>query len=187
MNKVDEYLLHQLVEAVIEGAERPSLIKIGRKITAIIAFTFDWKETGATNQERLAADIAKTDAFGVVIRNDIKAVIILANIATAARFSSRGAEIMEAQRKIKAAYNYDHSHDADSIKVIMKLLATANEQRDRTTIEAPKSFANMVTNKLWELVDASDSGSLSATGESAMAATSDSGSMAERPARKGRA
>ena len=131
--------------------------------------------------------IAKADAFGVVIRNDIKAVIILANIATAARFSSRGAEIMEAQRKIKVAYNYDHSHDADSIKVIMKLLATADEQRDRTAIKAPKGFANMATNKLRELVDVSDSDSLSTTDESAMAATSDSGSTTERPARRGRA
>ena len=90
MKKVDKYLLHQLVEAVMEGAERPSPVEIRKQVTAIMAFTFDWRETGATNQERLAADIAKADAFGVEIRNDIKAVIILANIATAARFSSGG-------------------------------------------------------------------------------------------------
>ena len=40
--------------------------------------------------------IAKADAFGVEIRNNIKATIILANIVTAARFSSGVAEIMEA-------------------------------------------------------------------------------------------
>ena len=70
---------------------------------------------------------------------------------------------METQRKIKTAYNCDHSHDADSIKEVMKLLATAGEQRDRTAIKALKGFANMVTNKLQELVDASDSDSLSTT------------------------
>ena len=61
-----------------------------------MAFTFDWRETGATNQERLAVDIAKADTFGVKIYNNIKATIILAHIAATARFSSGGAEIMEA-------------------------------------------------------------------------------------------
>ena len=41
MKKVDECLLHQLVEAVMEGAERPSTIEIQKQITAIMAFTFD--------------------------------------------------------------------------------------------------------------------------------------------------
>ena len=41
-------------------------------------------------------DIAKADTFGVKIYNNIKATIILAHIAATARFSSGGAEIMEA-------------------------------------------------------------------------------------------
>ena len=188
MKKVDEYLLHQLVAAVMEGAERPSPIEIRKQITAIMAFTFDWRETGATHQERLTADIVKADAFGVEIRNDVKAVIILANIATAARFSSGGTEIMEAQRKIKASYKYDHCHDDDSIKEIMRRLATADEQRDRAAVAAPTGFANLVTDKLKELVDVSDSDPVfTSDDESAMAATSDSESSAERPARRGRA
>ena len=52
-------------------------------------------------------DITKADAFGVEICNDIKAMIILANIATAARFSSGWMEIMEVQRKIKAAGDHE--------------------------------------------------------------------------------
>ena len=92
-------------------------------------------------------DIAKADAFGVEIRNDIKATIIRLNIATAARFSSGGTEIMEAQRKIKAAYTYDHCHGAASIKGIMKRLATANKQWDRAAFVALKGFANLVIDK----------------------------------------
>jgi phosphotransferase system HPr-like phosphotransfer protein len=190
MKKVDEYLLHELVAAVMEGAERPSPIEIRKQITAIMAFTFDWRETGATNQERLAADIVKADAFGVTIQNDVKAVIILANIAAAAKFSSGGTEIREAQRKIKASYKYDHSHNDASIKEIMKRLATADEQRDRATIAAPTGFANLVTDKLKELVAGTEESDtiFSSDEESAMAATSDSESSAERPARgRGRA
>jgi len=205
MKKVDEYLLHELVAAVMEGAERPSPIEIRKQLTGIMGFTFDWRETGATNQERLAADIVKADAFGVTIQNDVRAVIILANIAAAARFSSGGTEIMEAQRKIKAAYKYDHRHDDASIKDIMKKLATADEQRDRAAVAAPAGFANLVTAKLKGLktgsnmdelrrlvagTEESDGSSKMFTSdeESAMAATSDDDSSVETQARsRGRA
>ena len=102
--KVDEYHLHQVVAAVMEGAERPDPIKIRKQITDVMAFVFDWRDTGTTNQERLAANIVKAAAFGFVIGHDIKVDIILANIATAARFSSGGTEIAEAQRKIRMMY-----------------------------------------------------------------------------------
>ena len=82
--KVDEYHLHQIFAAVMEGAERPDPIEIRNQITYVTAFVFDWRETGAANQERLAADIVKAAAFGVVIGHDIKAAIILAKIVTAA-------------------------------------------------------------------------------------------------------
>ena len=137
-----------MMAAVREGAARPDPIEIRRQIAAIMDTVFDWRETAATNQERLSADIAKADAFGIEIRNDIKGIVILANVAAAARFSSGGTEIREAQRKIKAAYAYNRTHDDASIKVIMTLLAAADEQRDRTTAPAPTDMANMVTDRL---------------------------------------
>ena len=124
-------------------------------------------------------DIAKADAFGVEIRNDIKATIIRLNIATAARFSSGGTEIMETQRKIKTPYKYNHCHSAALIKKIMKQLATADKQRDRAAVVTPKGFANLVTDNLQELVDA-DNSNLFTEDKSAPAATSDSESSAER-------
>ena len=177
MKKVDEYQLHELLKVVLEGAARPDPIEIRRKIAAIMNYVFDWRETAATNQERLSADIAKADAFGIEIKNDIKATILLANVAMAARFSSGGTEIRDALRKIKAAYTYDHKHDAASIKAMMALLAAADEQRDRTTAPAPTGVADMVTDRLQEL--AVDGYSTSDV-ESAMGATSSSGSATER-------
>ena len=167
-----------------------------------MAFIFDWRETVARNQERLASDIVKADAFGVKIQNDVRAVTILANIVTVARFSSGGTEIMEAQRRIKAAYKCNHHHDDASIKEVMKRLATANEQRDRTAVAAPAGFANLVTERLKELATGTDMDKLrelvagmedskhlfTSDEESAMAATSDDDSLVERPARgRGRA
>ena len=145
--KVDEYHLHQLITAVMEGAERPDPIEIRKQITDVMGLVFDWHETGATNQERLAADIVKTAAFGIVIGHDIKAAIILANIVTAARHSSGGTEIAEAQRKIRAIYAYNHAHDDASIKLMMKEIATGDKQRDRTAISGPnRGIAGSKTN-----------------------------------------
>ena len=137
----------------MEGAERPDPIEIRMQITNVMSFLFDWREASATNQERLAANIVKAAALGVVIGHDIKAAIILANIATAERFQQGGTEIAEAQRKIRAAYQYNHVHNDASIKIIMKALATADEQRDRSAVPEPaRGFDNMVTNRLEQLM-----------------------------------
>ena len=82
-------------------------------------FSFDWREAVTTILERLSADIVKASAFGIEIKSDLKAIILLANVAAAARFDSGGTEICEALRKIKAAYTYDHKQDGASITVIM--------------------------------------------------------------------
>ena len=54
------------------------------------------------NVEQLTKDIAKISAFGIEIRNDITATIIVANVVTAAQFKNRGTKIREALHKIKA-------------------------------------------------------------------------------------
>ena len=176
MKKVDEYHLHELITVVLTGAERPDPSEIRKQITAIMAFEFEWKETAATNQERLSAAIAKVDAFGIEIRNDLKATIILANVASAARADSGGTEIREAMRKIKAKYPYDHPHDENSIKMIMIKLATADEQRDRTNVPSLTNTANLVTARLQEMVTG---GYSTSEGESVMTATSRSGSSSD--------
>ena len=91
----------------------------------------------ATNQERLSANIAKVNVFGIEIRNDLKATILFANVESAACASSGGIEIREAMRKIKAVYMYDYAHDGASIKAIMTMLSTGDEQRDRSNAPLP--------------------------------------------------
>ena len=46
--KLDEYHLHQLVAAVMEGAERPDPIEIRTQIKNVMAFLFDSREASAT-------------------------------------------------------------------------------------------------------------------------------------------
>ena len=89
--------MHQLIDVVMEGAKRPDPIKIRKQVTVVMVLTFGWREMGATNKERLLIDIAKTAAFGVNVRHDIKATITLANITAASQFASRGDEVRKAK------------------------------------------------------------------------------------------
>ena len=45
----------------------------------------------------MSTDIAKAEAFGVDVRHNIKATIILVNIAVTAQFTSGGSEVRDAQ------------------------------------------------------------------------------------------
>ena len=49
--KVDKYQLRQLIDAIMEDAERPDPVKIRKQVTEVMAFSFDWREISETNQE----------------------------------------------------------------------------------------------------------------------------------------
>ena len=133
-------------------------------------------------------DIVKAAAFGVVIGHNIKAAIIVANISTAAQFSSGGTEIAEAQLKIHAIYAYNHAHNDASIKGMMKEIATADKQRDRAEISGTNGgIANMVTERQQHMVMEVGQETSYSEEESAMAATSESDSSVEKKSsRRGR-
>ncbi len=108
---------------------------------------FDWRDTVAINVEKFATNAAKTQAYGIHVHDDLKAVVILANVEWAAR-QSWGTEISVAHRTIKAKYRYDPTHNAASIKEILKALTRADEARDRCKATAPGKNVKMVSQGL---------------------------------------
>ena len=112
----------------------------------VMATSFDWRESDATNIENFSTTIAKAATYDIKFRNDTKGLIVKANIAYAAQ-QPRGLEIAEAQRKIKEKYLYNKVHDADSIIMIMTYLVSADEQRNRQGATAPEGTekSNMVS------------------------------------------
>ena len=136
---VDEYQLHQLVTAITEGAERHEASTIRQQFVNIAGMVFDWRDTVAINVKKFA-----TQAYGICVHDDLKAVVILANMEWAAR-QSWGTEISVAHRTIKAKYRYDYTHDTASIKEILKVLTGADEARDRRKAPAPGEKAAMVS------------------------------------------
>ena len=51
----------------------------------VMATSFDWHESATTNLEQLSTDIAKAAAYGVRFHNDMKRLVITANVAHAAQ------------------------------------------------------------------------------------------------------
>ena len=66
------------------------------------------------NKEQLLTAIAKAATYGVRFHNDMKGLVVTANVAHAAQ-QPWGSELAEAQRKIKSKYLYNWVHDAESV------------------------------------------------------------------------
>ena len=153
----------------------------------VMATTFDWQEIATTNLEKLSTAIAKTATYDVRFHNNIKGLMITANVAYAAQ-QTWGSELAEAQRKIKAKYLYNKVHDADSTVDMMKYLAAADEQQNHQEATAPENsetarMVNLGIERLQQLVKQpppSDYASINRDDKSAMAATLDSESLAEK-------
>ena len=65
-------------------------------IVNVMAKTFDWRESTATNLEKLSTATAKAATYGVRFHNDMKGLVITANVAYAAQ-QTWGSKLAEAQ------------------------------------------------------------------------------------------
>ena len=107
-------------------------------IVDVMATSFDWRESAAMNLEQLSTAIAKSATYGVRFHNDMKGLIIMANVAHAAQHPW-GSKLDEAQRKIKAKYLYNRVYAAKLIIDMMICLASSDEQRNRQEATAPEN------------------------------------------------
>jgi hypothetical protein len=141
---VDDYQLHQLITAITEGMERLEATTIRHQFVNIAGMVFDWRDTVAINVEKIATNAAKIQVYGIRVHDDLKAVVILANVEWAI-CQSRGMEISIAHCTIKAKYIYNHSHDMNFLKEILKVLTRADEARDCCKATAPGETVEMVS------------------------------------------
>ena len=149
-NSVDQYQIHQLFTEITEGAERPESSNIRRQFVNIAGTIFDWREVIVTNVEQMAAMSEIYIGCGVRVHSDLRAVIILANTECAAQ-QTWGAEISVAHQKIIVRYKYNHVHNAESIREILRILATADAVRHRQKAMAPGELVDMVSQGITRL------------------------------------
>ena len=105
LKSVDKYQMHQLFIDITEGAERRDFTNIQKQFVNIAGSIFDWRETVMTTVEQMSAMAIKYLGYGVRVRSDLRAVIILANIEWADQ-QTWGAEISVAHHKIVLRNTY---------------------------------------------------------------------------------
>ena len=81
-----------------------------------------------TKVEWMAAMATKLLGYGVRVNIDLRAAVILVNTEWAAQ-QTWGAEISITHRKIVASYKYNHVHDAELIREVLRIIATADAAR----------------------------------------------------------
>ena len=135
---VNEYDLHQLLSTIKGGAKRPLKTVIRQMMMDVMATSFDWRESAVTNLKQLLTAIAKSATYGVSFHNDMKGLVITANVAHASQ-QPWDSELAETQRKIKEKYLHNRVHDADLIINMMSFLAAVDEQRNRQEATALKN------------------------------------------------
>ena len=147
---VDQYQIHQLFTAITEGAEQLESSKIWRQFVNIAGTIFDWRETVESNVERMEAMAAKSLGYRVSVHSNLRAVVILENTEWV-EHQTRRADISVAHRKIVSKYQYNHVHDAESIRKILQILATADTVQDERKAKAPGELAEMFSQGMTRL------------------------------------
>ena len=80
---IDDYKLHDLVNAAIQGADRPNTSDVLEQLASILSFQFNFQKKVITNVELLRAKIARMHSYGIVVDDTQLALVLLANIELA--------------------------------------------------------------------------------------------------------
>ena len=86
---------------------------------------------------------AKSLGYRVRVQRYLRAVVILANTEWAAQ-QTWEAEISVANCKIVLKYRYNHSHNTESIRKVLRIIATTDATRDLRKAKALGKLADMV-------------------------------------------
>ena len=111
---IDDWQLEDVLAAVIQGADCPNTADVLNQLLAIIQFVFDFCKKVNANMELLWSKVGRLTSYGITIDDTQLALILLANIDTAAS-NKWGCKFCPALQTICLRYAYNHVHDTTSI------------------------------------------------------------------------
>ncbi len=177
---MDEYTLHELLKAAVDGADRPPATDILDQLLAVFNYAFDMHKKISMNMESLQALVVRMSTYGINIGTAQIALVLIANIELAAK-EDYGRNFRSALHKIRAKYPYSYLHDDTSLKDMLQLLNSADSVQMLKEAPPPASanavrrvlklMKTYVTNTTTAYADNNDESNYT---ESAYGATSDS-------------
>jgi hypothetical protein len=144
---IDDWQLEDVLAAIIQGADRSNTADVLNQLLAIIQFVFDFCKKVDANMELLRSKVGHLTSYGITIDNTQLALILLANIDTAAS-NEWGREFRPTLQTIRRRYAYNHVHDTTSISDMFQELAGANGVQKLADAPAPSGNANAVNKQV---------------------------------------
>ena len=115
---VDDYQIKDLLDAVIQGADRPITTDILELALALMTFQFNLEKKVGANVEPWKWKAGALRAYGIHIDETVLALVIPANIELAAQ-EHYGREFCPTLQSIRRQFNYNHVPDVASISTIV--------------------------------------------------------------------
>ncbi len=144
---MDEYTLHELLKAAVDGADRPPATDILDQLLVVFNYAFDMRKKISMNMESLQALVVRMSTYGIDIGTAQVALVLTANIEVAAK-EDNGQDFHLALHKIRAKYPYSYPDDDTSLKDMLQLLNSADSVR--TLKEAPPPAS---ANAVWSVLE----------------------------------
>lgn len=145
---VDDWSLHELMEAAIAGAINPNYGDILSHFNTLIHFKFDFRKTITTNMEQLRAAATRVNVYDALHTEAHMALQVLANIEEAVQHGW-GREFRTPLHTIRQKYRYNHKHTAASLTAILTLLSAVDAVRNLSDAPPPNQ-SNDVANSITE-------------------------------------
>ena len=138
---IDEYTIADIIDAIMEGADRPTTPDVHERLIEAIGYEFNFAKKCSVNLETIRTLGSKLGAYGIGITDAQATLIVLSNI-DAAMQHDWGRAFVTPMAAIRKLFPYDHIHDAKSLKVIMKELSGADGQRVLKEAPSPTTISN---------------------------------------------
>ena len=175
---IDDYKIHELIDAIISGANRPKAPDVLAQFIDVANFAFDFRKKIITNVETLKAKANRVQSYGIKIDTAVIVLTIFANIERAVTHEW-GREFRPAMQVIRAKYDYDYQHDDTSLADILAQLAAADSVRSIKEAPEPETGAAHAVDQLTLLQQMMMQQNDYKEDEEAMAVHSDSESSAD--------
>ena len=147
---LDEYTLHELIQATIERANRPPVTDVLTQLNHVINYVFDFRKKISANMEGMQELITRMASHGINIATSQIVLTLMANIDVASR-KEFGREFQPGLQIIRAKYKYNHKHDRASLKAILQEIDKVDSVCTLKDAPAPSTI-NKVTSKRTTIV-----------------------------------
>lgn len=139
---VDAYQLHELLEVILQNANRASN-KAARTATSnLVNYKLDFRKTMSINYELIKTNVTTLKAMRIPFPTAMIVMVLLANMEDVSG-EEWARDFAAPMRDIRATYGHDHVHDTASLDDIVQKLGVADELRDFKEAPTPEA-ANTV-------------------------------------------